>query len=148
MSETLGAGWTGLTNPVMVLRPWLYDDYRMTGATAGVDFGWTTETTTVTVSSINHPLAIDLGPGSKTVLSTAQILPFGQPVASAAVTARHPSSKPVLFSFRAGDIVAGGVTAAGCRMAYPGADAMVVNPAPDGGSLFAKSLSWLASDCP
>lgn len=148
VNDALGKNWASLTKPVMVLRPWLYDDYRMTGATAGVDYGWTTSSTTIAVATTNHPLAVNLGPGSKTVLSTAQTLPFGQPVASAAVIARHPAGKAVLFTFRTGDALAGGAPAAGCRMAYPGADAMMVSPTPTGATLFAQSLGWLASGCP
>jgi hypothetical protein len=148
VNEALGKNWVSLTRPVLLLRPWLYDDYGLTGPTANVDYGWTKQSTTVNVSAISHPLALSLGSGSKTVLSTPQTMPFGQPVTSASIIAMHPAGKPVLFTYDAGDALVDGAPAAGCRMAYPGADAMLVSPTPTGVTLLARSMEWMSSGCP
>ena len=148
VSESLGRGWSAVPRPVLLLRPWLYDDWKLTGPTAKVDFGWTTNTTSLVVQAVNHPLAASLGVGSRVVLNTAATLPFGKPTASAAVIGKHPNGPVVLFSVRAGDALIGGSTAAGCRLAYPSADGIFMNPTTAGATLFAQSLSWLQTGCP
>lgn len=129
---------------MLLWKPWLYDDMRMTGSTANVDYG-NVSTATITVTSAGHPLAGGLS-GAVGAYGSAQTVAFGVPT-SGATTVATVSGRPGIFVYEAGSPMVGGPLAPACRIAFPaGASAPGAFTA-SGGTLFDAAVAYAVGGC-
>ncbi|MEO8476580.1 MAG: PQQ-dependent sugar dehydrogenase, partial [Actinomycetota bacterium] len=107
----IGAMFRSTPVPVLVWKPFLYDDMLMTDRVRDVDYGTVTGQRTVAIQSIQHPLA-PRGAETLTILSAARGLAYGVPPLTADRIGTS-GGRDTLFSFSAGDALFGGTVAAG-----------------------------------
>jgi hypothetical protein len=130
--------------PVLVAKPWLFDDMGMTGRVANTDYG-TRSAQSVVVADTTSPM---VGGASGTVGLTARsrTLSWGRPVSSATVVATAGGAA-ALFSYLPGATLADGRAAPGCRVAFPlyqdGPTAFTTA----GWSMFDATATWAAAGC-
>ena len=115
---SVGSAFRDVAVPVVLWKPNLYDDLRMTGTVVDTDFGTVTPVRTVDiVGGSPHPLATG-GPRTETLTSADVRLPFGQPAGAASIVGTT-SGLPSLFTFSPGDAMYGGFIAPSCRVRVP-----------------------------
>jgi acyl-CoA thioesterase-1 len=133
--------FTQVAVPVLVFEPYLYDNLGMTGPDAGTDFGRSIQDSLR--MSGTHPLTAGLA-GVVIVSTTPVKFSWGKPGAAAivAATLKNNTSRPTIFAYRAGDLLASGTTAPSRRVAlYLNAGATDSWNA-KGRSLFATAAQW------
>jgi acyl-CoA thioesterase I len=109
--------FTQVAVPVLVFEPYLYDNLGMTGAVAGTDFGGSGLQDSLRMSG-THPLTAGLA--GVVAVGTAPVkFSWGKPGAAATVAAtlKNNTSRPTIFAYRAGDLLASGTTAPARRVA-------------------------------
>ncbi len=143
---SFGTAFRDVTVPVVLWKPALYDDLRMTGTVANTDFGTVTPVRTVDiVGGSPHPLAAG-GPRTVTLTSADVRLPFGQPAGASSVVGTT-SGLPSLFTFSPGDAMYGGFTAPACRVAFPGYLTAFPKFTAAGWTLFQQTIDWIRAGC-
>lgn len=128
--------------PVLVFEPYLYDNLGMTGPVLGTDFGRSGSQDRLRMSG-THPLTAGLT-GIVTVGTAPATFNWGKPGAAAivAATLRSNTSRPTIFGYRTGDLLASGTSAPARRVAlYLNAGATDSWNAA-GRSLFAAAAQW------
>ncbi|MEM8560084.1 MAG: T9SS type A sorting domain-containing protein, partial [Bacteroidota bacterium] len=91
----LTANYDATAVPLIVWEPELYDDLRLTAASA---FGATASVTDLTIVEETHPIAVDFAAGDTTVYAADSPMTFGQPGGDA-VTIGAVSGQAVLFAY-------------------------------------------------
>ncbi len=116
-SSTIGSKFTHVATPVLTWEAYLYDDLKMTGPTAEVDYGGGWGYTKL-VAKTDHPINRDLG-GTRTVVTSTEDFRYGKPSAAATVVAvaEGMHDKPVIFAYEAGAHMVG-KTAPGRRIGW------------------------------
>ena len=146
VDAALGTTFRDVAVPVVIWKPYLYDDMKMTGTVANTDFGTVTPVNSIDiVGGSPHPLAAG-GPRTVTLTSAGVRLPFGQPASGASVvgtTTGHPS----LFTYSPGDSMFGGFVAPSCRVAFPGYLTAFPKYTAAGWTLLQQTLDWIQAGC-
>jgi len=88
--------------PVWVAKPYLFDDFGLTGRVAGTDYG-DKAGSALTISDPGHPLAAGRN-GTVTIQSGGRVS-YGRPAASAAIVARAGTDAS-MFTIAPGDALA------------------------------------------
>lgn len=143
-SATVADELSTVATPVWVAKPYLFDDYGLAGTRAGVDYG-TKTSSTVTITTPDHPMAAEYT-GTVVVQGSKQRVSWARPPTSAAVVATA-GADPTIFTIAAGEILANGQPAAGCRLTFP-----LVHNAPRtftaaGWALFDAAVTWAGAGC-
>ncbi|MBE7383664.1 MAG: S8 family serine peptidase [Leptolyngbya sp. SIO1E4] len=138
-SGRVGTKFTDVAVPVVVWEAYLFDDFDMTGDTAGTDFGVLSGVTDIDIVDAAHPLSGGLS-GLTSVYTSGGAIGFGIPNAEAITVATLPvsSSQYTLFGYESGATLVGGGTAAARRVAGPFQTAL----SPAGQSLFTAAVTW------
>ena len=143
-STTVGTKLRAVATPVWIAKPYLFDDYGLTGPRAGVDYE-SKVGTSVTITATGHAMTAGLS-GTVQVQTGSNRLSWGRPPTSATVVA-HAGADPTIFTIPSGAPLADGQSAAGCRLTFP-----LFNNAPtaftsSGWQLFDAAASWAAHGC-
>ncbi len=134
----------GVPTPTLIAKPYLLDNYGLTGPVAGTDYG-SRMASALAVVDPAHPMAAGRN-GTVSFQAGDERIAWGRPVASARVAARLGTNSAV-FSVVGGDPIANGQTAAGCRLVFPlMADAPTSFTA-DAWAMFEASVAWGVGDC-
>ena len=141
----IGSMFRGTPVPVLLWKPFLYDDMSMTGPVKNVDYGTVTGQRTVVIQNIAHPLA-PRGAETLTILSVARGLPFGVPPTTADRVGTT-GGRYSLFTFSPGDTLVGGSAAAGCRVAFPATKGALRVFTAVGWDLFDRTIAWMTGGC-
>jgi Glycosyl hydrolase family 26 len=142
VSSGFGARLRDITTPVVIWKPWVYDDMKMTGTVANTDYR-NVVADGVTITAPAHPLAA--GKTGFVNFFTAQAFGAGVPSAGADVVAT--AGVPALFVYESGAAMFGGFVAPGCRIAFPsGTSGMRVMSAA-AWDLFIAAASYAADGC-
>ena len=143
-STTVGTKLRGVSIPVWIAKPYLFDDYGLTGTRAGVDYE-SKLATSVTITAAGHPMAA--GRTDTVQIQTGNNrVSWGRPPPSATVVSQA-GADPTIFTIPAGALLANGQPAAGCRLTFP-----LFNNAPtaftaNGWALFDAAAAWAADGC-
>ncbi len=129
-----------VAEPVIIWKPWLYDAMDMSATN-----GNSTTAGTVTIDDSEHPLAAGYT-GTVTVLNPTDRMARGTPGGDGHTVA-SVSGVPALFVYEAGELLADGSPAAGCRIAYPLHTNTAVDLTADGWALFDNAVTWAADGC-
>lgn len=129
--------------PIWVAKPYLFDDFGLTGPVPGTDYA-DKPGSTLTIADATHPMAAGRT-GTVTIQSGGR-LSIGRPAASASIVARA-GTDPSVFTVQPGDTLANGSPAPACRVTFP-----VFGNAPstytaDGWAMFDATASWTAANC-
>ncbi|MDQ3464540.1 MAG: alkaline phosphatase family protein [Actinomycetota bacterium] len=133
----------GVAVPVWVAKPYLFDDFGLTGRVAGTDYG-DKAGSALTISDPGHPLAAGRN-GTVTIQSGGRVS-YGRPAASAAIVARAGTDAS-MFTIAPGDALATGASAPACRVTFPVYGKGPATFTADGWALFDATASWAASNC-
>ncbi|MEZ5258193.1 MAG: hypothetical protein R2705_15190 [Ilumatobacteraceae bacterium] len=99
--QAVGSKFHDLAIPLVVAKPYLFDDSGLTGAVATVDYGVTTSAT-IEVVAPTHPIANGLSGSIPTsIIGGARELSFGVPGAAATIVATAADGRAVTFVYRA-----------------------------------------------
>jgi Glycosyl hydrolase family 26 len=128
----------GVTAPVLIWKPTLYDDMGLTAAGAS---GALTKQTSINIVQPASPLAAGRS-GTVVMLTSADSMPWGD-VGPAAQVVAQVGGKSTLFSYSAGAALASGGTAAGCRVGFPAYHTSPARFTADGWAIFDAATSWL-----
>ena len=145
---SVGNKFNQVTVPVIVYEPWLYDNLGLTGVVAGTDYGLAYNQTKLRMTG-THPLTGRLT-GVVTVGSAASRFSWGRPAAAAVVAATQTSdaTRPMIFAYEAGALLANGTLAPARRVAlFPNTGATNTWSA-NGQYLFIKAVQWARNDPP
>jgi len=141
VSESAGSDkFRNVAQPVIIWKPWLYDSMDMS-----LTNGNNTTASNVTITDAAHPLAAGFS-GSVTVVSPASLMARGTPGGDGHVVATV-SGVAALFVYEAGDDLADGSAAAGCRIAYPLHTNTATALNANGWALFENALAWAVGGC-
>ncbi len=143
-SNVVGATFVGVVQPVWVAKPWSLDDMGMTGLVSGTDFG-TTSASTVTIADAGHPLAAGYT-GSVQVTTSSKTMSWGLPSGDADIVATA-AGRATTFVYQAGDTLASGSTAAGCRITYSLFQSAPSSFTADGWAMFDATALYTANNC-
>ncbi len=125
--------------PLILWEPALYDDLRLTAASA---FGSTGAVTNLEITNDMHPIAVDFVLGDTTVYAQDSPMTFGQP-GGEAVTVGTADGQPVLFAYDEGAMMVSG-TAPARRVGFF-ADADGLGEATGAGiQLLENAIIWAA----
>ncbi len=143
-SNGVGSTFNGVSVPVWDSKPWHFDDIGLTGTAPNADYG-STSTSTVDIVDDSHPLAAGLS-GTVNFTSSNKSVTWGQPAAAGDVVATA-NGMPTIFAYDAGDLLADGSTAAGCRFSFPIFTSGPTAFTTDGWNLFDVAAAFGASGC-
>lgn len=143
-STTFGTRLRTVPIPVWIAKPYLFDDYGLTGTRAGIDYE-SKVATSVTITAAGHRMAAGRT-GTVQIQTGNNRVSWGRPAASATVVAQA-GSDATIFTIPAGAPLANGQSAAGCRLTFP-----LFNNAPttftaDGWAMFEATAGWAADGC-
>ena len=143
-STAFGTRLRTVSIPVWIAKPYLFDDYGLTGTRATIDYD-SKVATSVTVTAAGHRMAAGRT-GTVQIQTGNNRVSWGRPAASATVVAQA-GADPTIFTIPAGGLLANGQPAAGCRLTFP-----LFNNAPtaftaDGWALFDAAAGWAADGC-
>ena len=143
-STTFGIRLRAATIPVWIAKPYLFDDYGLTGNRAGVDYD-SKVATSVTITAPGHRMAAGRT-GTVQIQTGNNRVSWGRPAASATVVAQA-GADPTIFTIPANALLANGQPAAGCRLTFP-----LFNNAPTaftahGWAMFDAAAAWAADGC-
>jgi hypothetical protein len=143
-SVVLGDRLAGVSVPLWIAKPYLFDEYGMTGPDAEADYG-TKEKATVKITRPAHALAAGHD-GKVTFLAKAKNISWGDPPKAATVVAKV-AKKPTIFTIPAGGKLVGGDLAAGCRMTFPLYETAPLSLTETGWEMFDAAAAWAAAGC-
>lgn len=129
--------------PVWVAKPYLFDDFGLTGRTAGTDYG-DRSGAQLTISDPAHPMAAGLS-GTVTIQSGGR-LSWGRPAASATVVARA-GTDPSVFVIAPGAPLFSGAAAPACRLTFPLFGTAPGTFTANGWALFDAAVAWSTANC-
>jgi hypothetical protein len=143
-STIFGTRLRTATVPIWIAKPFLFDDYGLTGSRAGVDYD-SKVATSVTITAVGHPMAAGRT-GTVQIQTGNNRVSWGHPPASATVVALA-GADATIFTIAAGALLANGQPAAGCRLTFP-----LFNNAPTtftahGWALFDAAAEWAVDGC-
>ena len=110
-AATVGTKLRDVVQPVWTAKPYLFDDMRMTGTGAEVDYG-NVSSALVVITAPAHPLAAGLS-GTVAVTTANHTKSFRNPGAGADTVATA-AGRVTTFVYQTGDTLVGGTTAPGC----------------------------------
>jgi Glycosyl hydrolase family 26 len=142
VSSTLGTRLRDITTPVVIWKPWVYDDMKMTGVVANTDYR-NVVGDGVTIVNAAHPLAA--GKSGFVSFFTGQVFGAGAPTAGAEVVAT--AGEPALFVYESGAAMFGGFVAPGCRVAFPSGNSAMKLMSTAGWDMFLAAVSYAAQGC-
>jgi Big-like domain-containing protein/type I phosphodiesterase/nucleotide pyrophosphatase len=130
--------------PIWVAKPYLFDDFGLTGSVENVDFGFKNSPATISIASPGHPMAA--GRTGSVPFQNGKSLSWGKPTASATTIARA-GTDATIFLVEAGDTLSTGQAAPACRLTFPlytnGPTALTA----DGLAMFDAAANWAAANC-
>jgi len=134
--------------PVIVYEPWLYDNLGLTGVVARTDYGRAQNQTKLRMTG-THPLTGGLT-GTVTVGSAASSFSWGKPGAAAVVAAtlRNNATRPTIFAYEAGTLLANGTPAPARRVALHPNTGSINTWTANGQNLFSAAVQWARNDPP
>jgi hypothetical protein len=144
VSSTLSARLRPVTSPVLLWKPYVYDDMLMTGTAAGTAYG-NVAAQTVAVTSPGHPLAAGLT-GTVALYSSSQTVAYGVPGAGATVVGTV-GGRAGLFVYPAGARLVGGAVASGCRIGFPAGASSSPALTASGRLLLERAVQYAADGC-
>lgn len=132
------------TIPIWIAKPYLFDDYGLTGTRAGLDYE-SKVAQSVMIAAVGHRMAAGRT-GTVQIHTGNNRVSWGRPAASATVVALA-GADATIFTIPAGAVLANGQPAAGCRLTFP-----LFNNAPtaftaNGWALFEAAAAWAADGC-
>ena len=132
-----------LAVPIWVAKPYLFDDFGLTGTVEGVDYGFKAATQ-LTIAAPGHPMAA--GRTGTIAFQTGHSVSWGKPTASATTIARAGTDASI-FVVEPGDRLSTGATAPACRLTFPlytnGPTALTAN----GVAMLEAAADWAAGNC-
>ncbi len=135
VSSSAVAGTYRLTPvPVLVYKPWIYNDMGLASA-----FG-SASGTGVSITSPSSPLAAGLS-GTASLTTTRGPVPWGTPAPSAEVIATS-TGQASLFAYDTGDQLIDGSQARSCRIALPFSDQTLGTATAQGTGLLDAAIDW------
>lgn len=143
-SVLLGDRLASVPASLWIGKPYLFDDYGLTGATAEVDYG-TKRATKVKITDASHPLAAGYE-GKVKIYAAEKSVSWGKPVAAATVVAKVKTD-PTIISIDQGATLADGTVAAGCRLTFPIYETAPLGFTTKGWKLFDAAAAWAAAGC-
>jgi hypothetical protein len=129
--------------PVWVAKPFLFDDFGLTGRTSGTDYG-DTSGSALTIADATHPMAAGRT-GTVTIQSGGR-LSWGRPAPSADVVARA-GTDPSVFAIRPGAALFSGAAAPACRLTFPLYANAPATFTSTGWALFDAAVSYSTANC-
>lgn len=150
-ASSVGTKYRDVAVPVVAWENVLYDsDYmKLTGTTAGTDYGTAAAQTTLNIVTPSHPLAGGLTAGTKTV-SASSSYTWGKPALStgsqATVVARlttGDTARAAIFGYEKGAAMVG-LTAPARRVGFFLGDTTATSLTADGWKLFDAAIRWAA----
>ena len=139
--EVLTTRLRDIAVPVVMWKPWLYDDFGLTAANALGSSG----RTTITITDPTHPLAAGLS-GTVTVVTSTTPTGWGTTLPSAQVVATVPGGATV-FAYRPGAALADGRSARACRIGLPFHSDGIPRLTPAGWAIFDAAVVWADRSC-
>jgi hypothetical protein len=130
--------------PVWVAKPYLFDDFGLTGPVENVDYGFKASPATVAIAAPGHPMAA--GRTGNVAFQNGKSLSWGKPTASATTIARA-GTDPIIFFVEPGDTLSTGQPAPACRLTFPlytNGPTALTN---DGLAMFDAAANWAAANC-
>jgi hypothetical protein len=136
-------GLRNIAVPVWLAKPYLFDDFGVTGTKAGTDFG-SQPVGTVQIVTPGHPMAAGL---TGTVsFQSGRTVSWGKPPSSATVVARSGTAA-MIFTLPLGAPLATGQPAAGCRLTFPLYTTAPAVLTANGWAMFDSAATWAAGGC-
>jgi hypothetical protein len=130
--------------PVWVAKPYLFDDFGLTGRTAGTDYG-DRSGGSLTIADPAHPMAAGRT-GTVSVQPATGRLSWGRPAAAATVVARAGTDASV-FTVAPGAQLATGAAAPACRLTFPLYGNAPASFTADGWALFDAAVAHSTANC-
>jgi hypothetical protein len=143
VSSSLTTRFRDVPTPVVVWKPWIYDDMRLTGTVANTDYT-TVSRGVIDIVEAGDPFAA--GKTGSVTVSGSQPVAAGTPSAAGEVIA-SVDGRPALFVYRPGAAMVGGFTAPACRVAFPTGNAAMAAMTEDGWDLFLTAVRRAAENC-
>ncbi len=139
---TIRARFRASATPAIVWESALFDDFGLTGTTAGTSFGTVANATSLRIVKPGHALAAGLT-NLATVTTAPSTFSFGEPGPQALVIGREPAapSHPLLFAYERGAATITGPAAAR-RVGIFFGDTTAANLTPSGWALFDAAARW------
>ena len=144
VKSSFGSRFRSLAVPVVVWKPWLYDDFDLTGTVANVSYNNAT-TASVQIMTTGHHLAAGRT-GTVAVYTSAQTVAVGVPAATA-TTVATANGTPGLFVYKAGAALFSGAVAPACRIAFPASGTSMAAFTADGWALFEQAVTDAVFGC-
>jgi hypothetical protein len=144
-SAVLGSRLSSAPVPLWVAKSYSFDDHGLTGTQAGVDYE-SKQSNVVTIVSPGHPMAAGRT-GDVAIQTGNNRVSWGRPPSSATVVATAGGTDATIFTIPAGATLAGGATAAGCRLTFPLFGNSPAAFTADGWALFDAAATWAAGNC-
>lgn len=130
--------------PVVLWKPTVLDDMGMTGPTFDSDHG-TLQATTIIITATSHPLAAGLA-GTITLFAEPELITWGT-IGGDGIVVAEQNGRSVLFTYRGGDVLWDGETAAGCRISTPWHRASPETFTATGWALFDNTIQQALGGC-
>lgn len=137
-SRTLGLSLKARANPIVVAKPWLFDDLALAGTAPWADFGLV-NTRRVTIMRPGDPLAAGLS-GTVVTTSGRLQLAWGTVPWTAQVVAQA-GGDVVLARIPRGSMLSDGGTAVGCRILAPFHASAATSLTPSGEALLRATVA-------
>ena len=147
-SGSVGSKFTSVTVPVIVWESYVLDDMKMTGPTAGSDYGQNGNYNSLSITDSSHPLSAGLS-GTVQVLTTSNSMRWGWTTASGVAKAAKiagQSSRYGIFGFDTNVSMYGGFKAPARRVSLFLDDNTATSLTANGVKLFDAAVAW-ASGC-
>ncbi|GAA3181375.1 hypothetical protein GCM10010531_39460 [Blastococcus jejuensis] len=132
-----------LSVPAWVAKPWLFDDFGLTGPVAGTDYA-DKPVTPLTIAAPDHAMAA--GRTGTVTFQSGGRLTYGRPTAAATVVARS-GTDATIFTLSPGQPQADGRAAPACRVTFPLWATGPTTFTADAWALFDAAARWTAGDC-
>ncbi len=144
----VGNKFNQVSAPVIAFEQGVYDNLGLTGPVSGTDFGRASNQTQIRMSG-THPLTAGLS-GLVAVGTSAAKFSWGKPGASAviAATLKSNSSRPTIFGYEAGALLANGTSAPARRIAIHLNDGATDVWNANGRALFSAAVTWALGNGP
>lgn len=144
-SSNVNSKFRDVTVPVISWESYIFDDLKMTGPSANVDYGPYFDQTELVITKSDHPMAAGLM-GRPDVIAVPDKMVWGAPPETATVIASswHRADRAVIFGYEAGDSMVG-LTAPARRVGFFFSDSSPANATADAWALFDAAVCWAAN---
>jgi Glycosyl hydrolase family 26 len=143
VSSGMGARLRDTSAPVIVWKPWIYDDMKLTGIVSDTDYTNAT-TSSVTIVLAAHPMAA--GKSGSVTIGSSQTIGVGKPAVGAEVIAAS-GAFAALFVYESSAAMVGGFVAPACRIAFPSGTTAFSSMSTDGLGLFDAATNFALDGC-